>query len=162
MHAPESFSAFELDSKLILVAKKQSDNLRRLIDLFKKSSPMIAKRTLVIDDEADNASIGYTKKAGLIEANSIATQISELRTVIQSSSFLQVTATPYSLYLQPNEVEVANVITFKPTRPAFTKLVPVPKEYVGGETYLGSRRAANRIPLKALSITQWITGNSTA
>jgi hypothetical protein len=29
MHAPDSFGGFELDSKLIFVAKKQDDNLRR-------------------------------------------------------------------------------------------------------------------------------------
>jgi hypothetical protein len=43
MHAPDSFGAFELDSKLIFVAKKQSDNLRRLIDLFKNNSAMAAR-----------------------------------------------------------------------------------------------------------------------
>ncbi len=137
MHAPDSFGAFELSSKLVFVAKKQSDNLRRLIDMFRNNRAMAGKRTLIIDDEADSASIGYTKRAGLIEANKIASQINELRSVIGSSCYLQVTATPYSLYLQPTEIEVANVITFKPTRPAFTKLVPVPSDYVGGETYFG-------------------------
>ena len=44
MHAPELFGAFELDSKLIFVAKKQSDNLRRLIQLFKNDPAMAAKR----------------------------------------------------------------------------------------------------------------------
>ncbi len=150
MHAPESFGIFELDSKLIFVAKKQDDNLRRLIDLFKKNKFMSGKRTLIIDDEADNASIGYTKKAGLIEANKIASKINELRSAIQSSSYLQVTATPYSLYLQPNEIEVANVITFKPTRPAFTKLVPVPAEYVGGETYFGESSKSEDDTLESL------------
>jgi hypothetical protein len=150
MHAPESFGIFELDSKLIFVAKKQDDNLRRLIDLFKKNKIMSSKRTLIIDDEADNASIGYTKKAGLIEANKIASQISELRSAIQNSSYLQVTATPYSLYLQPNEIEVANVITFKPTRPAFTELVPVPAEYVGGETYFGESAKSEADTLESL------------
>lgn len=58
MHAPSTFGAFELDSKLIFVAKKQSDNLRRLIDLFKNNPAMADKRTIIIDDEADNASIG--------------------------------------------------------------------------------------------------------
>jgi hypothetical protein len=43
MHAPESFGIFELDSKLIFVAKKQDDNLRRLIDLFKKNKFMSGK-----------------------------------------------------------------------------------------------------------------------
>jgi hypothetical protein len=151
MHAPDSFGAFELDSKLIFVAKKQSDNLRRLIDLFSKSSAMACKRTLIIDDEADSASIGYTKKAGLIEAKKIAAQISELRSTIKNSSFLQVTATPYSLYLQPTEIEVANVLTFKPTRPAFTKLVPVPAEYVGGETYFGASARSEVDTLESMS-----------
>ncbi len=150
MHAPDSFGAFELDSKLIFVAKKQSDNLRRLIDLFSCNPAMANKRTMIIDDEADNASVGYSKKAGLIEARAIATQVSELRSAILTSSFLQVTATPYSLYLQPTEIEVANVITFKPTRPAFTKLVPVPPDYVGGETYFGESSRSERDTLESL------------
>lgn len=150
MHAPSSFGAFELDSKLIFVAKKQTDNLQRLIDLFSGNSAMAGKRTIIVDDEADNASIGYSKKDGLIEAKTIATQISELRSAIKSSSFLQVTATPYSLYLQPTEVEVENVMAFKPTRPAFTKLVPVPAEYVGGETYFGEAARSETDTLESL------------
>ena len=150
MHAPDSFGGFELDSKLIFVAKKQSDNLRRLIDLFNSNPAMAEKRTIIVDDEADNASIGYTKKLGLIEAKKIATQISKLRSTVSSSSFLQVTATPYSLYLQPTDVEVANVMTFKPTRPAFTKLVPVSQEYVGGETYFGESARSEADTLESL------------
>jgi hypothetical protein len=121
-----------------------------LISLFKKNKLMSAKRTLIIDDEADNASIGYTKRSGLIEANKIAGQISDLRSAIERASFLQVTATPYSLYLQPSEIEVANVLTFKPTRPAFTKLVPVPPEYVGGETYFGDSANSEDDTLESL------------
>lgn len=137
MHSPSEFGKWELESKLIFVAKKQSDNLQRLIDRFTNIPLLAAKRTLIIDDEADTASIGYSKKAGLIEANKISTQISELRSCIKHSSFLQVTATPYSLYLQPQDIDVSNVSLFKPTRPAFTVLVPVPQTYVGGETYFG-------------------------
>jgi len=150
MHAPESFGAFELNSKLIFVAKKQDDNLRRLIDLFKENPAMAQKRALIIDDEADNASIGYTRKEGLTEARTIAKQVSELRSVIQQSSFLQVTATPYSLYLQPNEVTVTNVLEFKPTRPSFTKLVPVPPDYVGGDTYFGLSSRSETDTLESL------------
>jgi hypothetical protein len=143
MSAPKSFGKFELDSKLIFVAKKQDDNLRRLIELFQNHPQMAAKRVIIVDDEADSASIGYTKKGDVKEANKIAAQVSELRSVITNVSFLQVTATPYSLYLQPKDVEVQNVLEFKPMRPAFTKLVPVPPEYVGGDTYFGeSARSA--------------------
>ncbi|MBR1296624.1 Z1 domain-containing protein [Bradyrhizobium sp. AUGA SZCCT0042] len=150
MHAPETFGAFELESKLIFVAKKQTDNLDRLTGLFSENPPMAGKRTLIIDDEADSASVGYAKNAGLIEANKIASQVSGLRAAIRQASFLQVTATPYSLYLQPTEIEVANVVEFKPTRPAFTKLVPVPDDYVGGDTYFGESARSESDTIESL------------
>ncbi len=137
MESPKTFTDFELEAKMIFVAKKETNNLKRLIALFATHPTMAAKRVLVIDDEADNASIGYVKKEGEIEANKISAQISDLRSKITTSSFLQVTATPYSLYLQPPTIVVGNVLDFKPVRPAFTELVPVPPEYVGGETYFG-------------------------
>lgn len=152
MHSPKTFNTFELESKLIFVAKKQTDNIARLEKLFIESCPELGrnKRVLIIDDEADSASVGYTKRAEVIEANTIARQISDFRGKLAKSSFLQVTATPYSLYLQPTEVEVANVLTFQPTRPAFTELVPVPPEYVGGETYFGEQARADADTLESL------------
>jgi len=151
MNCPESFSKFELDSKLVFVAKKQSDNLSRLQSLFTEKCPAMKKlRVLIIDDEADSASIGYTKRSGEIEANTIARQISDFRGSLDQVSFLQVTATPYSLYLQPGTVEVANVVEFKPTRPAFTELVPVPSDYVGGDTYFGESSRSEEDTLESL------------
>jgi hypothetical protein len=136
MTAPTSYTQFELEAKHIFVAKKQKHNLERLIELFSKRE-MRSLRVLIIDDEADNASVGYAMNRGDIDATTIASLISQLRDCIDEVSFLQVTATPYSLYLQPTEIDVANHVTFKPTRPAFTQLVPVPDAYVGGDTYFG-------------------------
>ena len=151
MHSPDTFTAFELESKLIFVAKKEKNNLIRLTKLFTEDCPEMAeKRVLIIDDEADNASIGYSKKQGIVEANTIARQISDLRAAIAQSSFLQVTATPYSLYLQPSDIDVGNVTTFQPARPAFTKLVPVPAEYVGGDTYFGESANSQSDTLESL------------
>ncbi|MEO8002935.1 MAG: Z1 domain-containing protein [Arenimonas sp.] len=150
MHAPTSYTKAELQSKFIFVAKKQDDNLRRLTELFIKNPAMASMRMLIVDDEADNASIGYAKKSGLIEANKIAHQISQLRGATTNTSFLQVTATPYSLYLQPAEISVANSLEFKPTRPTFTTLVPVPSDYVGGETYFGTNSRSEDDTLESL------------
>jgi len=151
MNCPERFTRFELESKLIFVAKKQADNLKRLHRLFTDSCPEMRNlRVLIVDDEADSASIGFTKRAGQAEANTIAGQISEFRTCLTKVSFLQVTATPYSLYLQPKDVVVANVIEFKPTRPAFTKLVPVPDSYVGGGVYFGDASQSEEDTLESL------------
>lgn len=137
MSAPTSFTQFELEAKHIFVAKKQRHNLDRLIELFSKPE-MRHLRVLIIDDEADNASVGYAMNQGDVDATTIASLISQLRASINQVSFLQVTATPYSLYLQPNEIDVANHESFEPTRPAFTQLVPVPDAYVGGDTYFGA------------------------
>jgi len=107
-----------------------------LAALFRDTYPQLAeKRVLLIDDEADYASVGFrnTPDQG-VTANTTTQQIDGLRTLIRSSAFLQVTATPYSLYLQPDELAVHGV-EFKPVRPAFTELVPVHPNYVGSDYY---------------------------
>jgi hypothetical protein len=138
---PTDFTSAELEeAKLILVANKQKDQLTRLKKLFMDQCPAMSKKQiLIIDDEADNVSIGYKSKRGLIEANSTALQISDLRANLPASSFLQVTATPYSLYLQPDEISVNNAASFMPVRPAFTQLVPVGPDYIGGDTYFAAQ-----------------------
>ncbi len=130
------------EQRLVLVAKKEKNNLRRLLELFTDKHPsLLTKRVLIVDDEADFASIRFTKKKGSddIEQGRIADQIDELRRRLPNSAVLQVTATPYSLYLQPDDYEgVADAVyTFEPKRPAFTSLVPIHGGYVGGDHYFG-------------------------
>lgn len=138
-----SLTAWEIDGhKLIFVAKKEANNMRRLVDLFAKTHPKLAtKRVLIIDDEADFASIRFTKKKGSdeIEQGRIADRIDELRRELTNPAVLQVTATPYSLYLQPEEYDTkaGENFTFEPKRPAFTELVPIHAGYVGGDHYFG-------------------------
>lgn len=136
-------SDYEIDEqKLIFVAKKEANNMRRLLKLFGETHPALrAKRVLIIDDEADLASIRFTKSRDTddIEQGRIADKIDELRRNLNRSAVLQVTATPYSLYLQPDNYEIptgANY-TFEPKRPAFTQLVPAHPGYVGGDHYFG-------------------------
>lgn len=103
MTIPTGLTGYELSQKLIFVAKKQVDSLDRLAKLFQETYPQLAmRRVLLIDDEADYASIGFrsTKEEGIV-INRTFRQIDALREVLQNSAFLQVTATPYSLYLQP-------------------------------------------------------------
>lgn len=134
MTMPKKLTGYEINQKLVFVAKKQSDNMDRLFDAF--SNPALKdKKILIIDDEADYASIGFkkTKEEG-IQINTTTSQIDSIRKLIKNSSFLQVTATPYSLYLQPESIEIKGT-EFKPIKPAFTQLVPVNKDYVGGDYY---------------------------
>jgi hypothetical protein len=131
-----TLSKWELGRKLIFVVKKQSDNLDRLRNALVFDYPALRhKRILIIDDEADFASIGYggSKNSGF-DLRTIAKQINDLRTDLPDCAFLQVTATPYSLYLQPEDLRIGS-IEFQPVRPAFTELVPVHRNYVGGDVY---------------------------
>tara|TARA_R110002072_G_scaffold135053_2_gene276198 strand:- start:15277 stop:17433 length:2157 start_codon:yes stop_codon:yes gene_type:complete len=141
MNMPDHLSGWELKRKLILVVKKQKDNLERLLKLFSTKHKLLAeKRALIIDDEADYASVGYKRQEGEIDANLTAKKLDKLRSSVKQASFLQVTATPYSLYLQPEGIKVKG-IEFLPVRPAFTALVPVHEAYIGSEYYFESEFA---------------------
>lgn len=98
-------------------------------------------RVLLIDDEADMASVRFVHKqaTGDFEQGAIAQQMDNLRSVVGRIAFLQVTATPYALYLQPEEYEPQGPsdFMFLPKRPAFTELLPIHSAYVGGDDYFG-------------------------
>ncbi|MER2107138.1 MAG: Z1 domain-containing protein [Solibacillus sp.] len=138
MNLPSNLSNYELDQKLLIVVKKETNNLARLTEAIFETYPQLAnKKILIIDDEADFASVGFSKsKNEATNIKIIAGQIDDLRKNLNNISFLQVTATPYSLYLQPEDLVVkGSNKKFVPIKPAFTELVPVPKAYIGGEYY---------------------------
>ena len=128
---------YELSRKLIFVVKKEDDNLRRLLSLFRDRYPDLrTKSVLLIDDEADLASVSFRKGSGLRTAGVISKQIDQLRVLVSKTAFLQVTATPYALYLQPDdETLIDGTSLFKPKRPAFTVLLPTHDKYAGGDEY---------------------------
>jgi hypothetical protein len=135
--AVPDLTPYELTHKLVFVVKKEDDNMKRLLDLFQTRYPELRDRNvLVIDDEADLASISGRRVNGVSMAGIISRQIDQLRDLVTNSSFLQVTATPYSLYLQPDdEITINGDSLFKPKRPAFTVLLPNHEKYVGGDEY---------------------------
>lgn len=135
MTMPGHLNGFELNQKLVLVVKKQTDNMDRLIAFFDGKYPELAsKRVLIIDDEADYASVGFKKQQGELDINTTARKLELLRVLVARAAFLQVTATPYSLYLQPADIKIKGS-SFKPIRPAFTELVPVNDAYIGSDYY---------------------------
>ncbi len=135
--AVPDLTPYELSRKLIFVVKKEDDNLRRLLSLIREQYPALQnKSVLIIDDEADHTSVSFRKTNGLSTTGVISQQIDQLRESVTNSAFLQVTATPYALYLQPQDEVVVNGSTlFKPKRPAFTVLLPTHSKYTGGDEY---------------------------
>jgi hypothetical protein len=135
--AVPELTPYELTHKLILVVKKEDDNMKRLLDMFSLHYPELQeRRVLIIDDEADMASVSGRRHAGINIAGTISRQIDDFREMVADSAFLQVTATPYALYLQPDDNVVLNGSSlFRPKRPAFTVVLPVHETYVGGDEY---------------------------
>jgi hypothetical protein len=130
-------TGYELAQKLILVVKKEDDNMKRPLQAFEKRFPSLrSKRLLIVDDEADFASVSFRQKDGNLGPGVIASQIDQLQRLAPQSDFLQVTATPYSLYLQPeDEVKRNGQSLFLPKKPSFTEILPIHAGYVGGEHY---------------------------
>jgi hypothetical protein len=140
MQPPGKLTKSEQRRKLVIVAKKQAQNLERIILFFDQDYPaLMNRRVLIVDDEADLASVRFVRKKDHpdIEQGRIAEQMDALRRLVRKVAYLQVTATPYSLYLQPDSYEVSpdQGYVFKPKKPAFTELLPIHGGYVGGDDY---------------------------
>lgn len=146
---PDYLPKWVLNQKLIVVAKKETNNLRRLIDALEHTYPDLSNRKLlIVDDEADYASIGFTVNVPMksVELTKIASQINALRNKVAASDYLQVTATPYSLYLQPDDIDMnTHSVVFKPIKPAFTVTLPSYPGYVGGDFYFNERNDENSL-----------------
>lgn len=127
--------------KVIFIAKKEKTNIQNLIRyLADDGAEFKGKRVLIVDDEADNATVGFKKTEGGLNLAKIPDMINTLRQKLEvnspgSVSFLQVTATPYSLFLQNENEAIYDKPDTLPLRPSFVELVPVNKGYVGGDEY---------------------------
>ena len=132
-------------SKIIIVCKKETTNIKHLINLFKVKSPFLQKKkVLVVDDEADFASCNFRRSNNVSTMAKISSQIMEFLTIPEYCRYLQVTATPYALYLQPDGYLNLNADGLVPHfKPRHTELVPVHDKYVGGIQYFEESENAN-------------------
>lgn len=147
MNIPENLRKFELDKKIVIVAKKEKKNMERLERLLFTLYPTLSERKLLfIDDEADFASVVYEndRAKNSVDLKVIAKCIDDIRSKLTSASYLQVTATPYSLYLQPDD-EIVKARGYQPNRPAFTVLVPIHDKYIGGDYYFEKSKEEGHI-----------------
>jgi len=113
-------------NKFIIVAKKESTNLKDLVELFEQNELLKGKKVLVCDDEADFASRAYYQRKGELSLLRIAELIERFIQLPHFCRYLQITATPYSLYLQPDgTVQLREGEEASPWLPRYTGLVPI-------------------------------------
>lgn len=110
-----------------IVTTKNASRLKMLIENF-RGGRVRGLSCLIIDDEADQASLNTRAGRDDGSTSTINERIAELRGFFEKNTYLQVTATPQALFLQrPGH-------SF---RPKFTVLSHPGKEYVGGEDFFG-------------------------
>jgi hypothetical protein len=125
----------QLLNKKVFIAIKNPTSIGKLIKAFNTNNAELCnKKVLIIDDEADTGSIGVKGKEEQRELLETAKKLNEFRQSLNEGYFLQVTATPYSLYLQPTEIVTSSGI-YKPVRPKFTEILEDYPGYVGGKIY---------------------------
>ncbi len=110
-----------------IVMTKNAGHLGTLIENFKKGN-VKGLSCLIVDDEADQASLNTRTKKDDGTRSAINDRIVELRTFFEKNTYLQVTATPQALFLQPTGHEF---------RPQFTVLSHPGAGYVGGDDFFG-------------------------
>jgi hypothetical protein len=118
-------------STCAIVVTKNGSILNTLIENF-KGAGVRGLSCLIIDDEADQASLNTKARKNDGSRSRINGQIEELRGFFDKNTYLQVTATPGALFLQEGKHAF---------RPKFTVLSHPGSDYVGGDDFFSSHGA---------------------
>lgn len=111
----------------VVVCSKNGRVLHSLLEAFRTARAK-GLPTLIIDDEADQASLNTYTSRDNTQISKINEVITDFRTYFPVNTYLQVTATPQSLFLQRPDHRY---------RPSFTVLSEPGPGYVGGEAFFG-------------------------
>jgi hypothetical protein len=125
---PTSFARQIRSVPFAVVCSKNGSTLRGLLEAFKRAGIHGAKGlpTLIVDDEADQASLNTYASKDDGRYSAINDAINELRAFFPVNTYLQVTATPQALFLQRPD---------HPYRPSFTVMTTPGEGYVGGDRF---------------------------
>jgi type III restriction/modification enzyme restriction subunit len=99
----ESFLQRVKGGTCAIVTTKNAAMLKTLIENFKKGR-VRGLTCLIIDDEADQASLNTRAKRADGTRSKINDRISEMRQFFDKNTYLQVTATPQALFLQSSDM----------------------------------------------------------
>ena len=125
-----------LNEPLVLVIKKNVNTLRNLIQWLRHNNPhnLQAHPMLLVDDEADHASINTNKQG--VDATAINAHIRELLHLFDRCSYVGYTATPFAnIFIDP---ETDNEMLGDDLFPSdFIHSLDPPDNYVGPDTVFG-------------------------
>ena len=118
-----SVPAWERQTVLITVMKHHQ-HLRNLAEILSRIDDLSKVPTLIIDDEADQASLNTKVQRG--EASTTYQRVRALREYLPHHTFLQYTATPQA----PLLINLIDVLS-----PNFVKVLTPGEKYIGGKAF---------------------------
>jgi Z1 domain-containing protein len=127
---PSRFARQLRTPPFVVVCSKNASMLQSLVDAFRTAKAK-GLSVLIIDDEADQASLNTFTSKRNGQVSRINRVISDLRAYFPVNTYLQVTATPQALFLQRPDHRY---------RPTFSVISEPGEGYVGGEAFFGSGR----------------------
>jgi hypothetical protein len=165
-------SDFALDKINVLVCKKNSSILRNILIWLKRfSSKEVIENIplLIIDDEADNASLNNLGFKGKEEASKINLQIRCIINLFAKCSYIGYTATPFANILQdrndkPNKTFKTKIrdeeFEFQPIGNLFPEdfiiLLNPPSNYIGPKNFFQTKISeTKKIPTLITIINDW-------
>jgi hypothetical protein len=145
----ESLRISVAHSSVVLVCSKNVSRLRALLNAL-RGAQVRSLRALIIDDEADQASLNTNARNAEQESSAVNAAISDLRNLFDCASFVQATATPQALFLQQPKGAY---------RPRFTVLTEPGSDYVGGDFFFDvgeDSRSQRTSPLRDVELEEVI------
>ncbi|SED07063.1 Z1 domain-containing protein [Paenibacillus sp. GP183] len=125
MAHPERIQTALQTGGLVLMATKNTHILQSLIDFIEMHCPDDI-RPIIFDDEADQASLNTLLNNETDDLSGVNEAIVSIRSYFESHVYVQVTATPQSLFLQHSESDFA---------PQFTVTFEPGEDYIGGDSF---------------------------
>ena len=111
------------NNPILVVIKKNARVLRRWRNLFASQSSLKGYPLVIVDDEADAASLNTNSDKPAKDASTINKLLNDIKNSCCQSLFIQLTATPQSLLLQHEESD---------WQPEFIHFFEAGEKYIGG------------------------------
>jgi len=120
---------------LLMTVMKNNSHLKNLLKLFETGLNGIKTKVLIIDDEADQASLNTkASKKNENETSAIYETIAKLKKTIKNHTFVQYTATPQA----PLFISILDILS-----PSFVKLLTPGMLYTGGKIFFHRNKDSN-------------------
>ena len=119
---------------IISVHLKHQDHINELTKLLRLESELLNSiNVLIIDDEADNASLNANLNTNHFHARAVYRSINALRNILPRHSYIQYTATPQALLLISKD---------DPLSPQWVRFITPGKDYIGTQELFSEEATA--------------------